>query len=70
MHLRPLPHRPQHLTPHHTQHRLEAELLDGQASVVAGLRGVLGITDDEWTVLGTADFLRAWAAQPGFRLVK
>ncbi|MFI6360030.1 DUF6368 family protein [Streptomyces sp. NPDC050743] len=48
----------------------KADLLDGQASVVAGLRGVLGITDDEWTVLGTAEFLRAWARQPGFRLVK
>ncbi|MFK0256161.1 DUF6368 family protein [Streptomyces sp. NPDC090445] len=22
------------------------------------------------TVVGTAEFLRAWAAQPGFRLVK
>ncbi|MFB7949340.1 DUF6368 family protein [Kitasatospora phosalacinea] len=48
----------------------KAELLDGQASVVAGLPGVLGITDDEWTVLGTAEFLRAWVGQPGFRLLK
>ncbi|MFE1319529.1 DUF6368 family protein [Kitasatospora phosalacinea] len=48
----------------------KAELLDGQASVVADLPGVLGITDDEWTVLGTAEFLRAWAGHPGFRLLK
>ncbi len=48
----------------------KAELLDGQASVVADLPGVLGVTDDEWTVLGTAEFLRAWIGQPGFRLLK
>ncbi|MGW7453820.1 DUF6368 family protein [Streptomyces sp. NPDC054787] len=47
----------------------KAELLDGQASVVAGLPGVLGIADD-WMALGTADFLRAWAAHPAFRLLK
>ncbi|MFI8243626.1 DUF6368 family protein [Streptomyces sp. NPDC085866] len=48
----------------------KAELLDGQRSVVAGLPGVLGIADEEWVVLGTAEFLRAWVGQPGFRLVK
>ncbi|MFH8498438.1 DUF6368 family protein [Streptomyces coeruleorubidus] len=48
----------------------KAELLDGQASVVAGLPGLLGIADDDWTVLGTADFLRAWVGHPAFRLVK
>ncbi|MFF2522616.1 DUF6368 family protein [Streptomyces liangshanensis] len=48
----------------------KADLLDGQASVVAGLPGVSGVTDDGWTVLGTAEFLRAWAAHPAFRLVK
>jgi hypothetical protein len=48
----------------------KAELLDGQASVVAGLPGVLGIADDDWTVLGTAEFLRAWVGHPAFRLVK
>ncbi|MEI5522337.1 DUF6368 family protein [Streptomyces brasiliscabiei] len=48
----------------------KAELLDGQASVVAGLPGVLGITDDDWTALGTAEFLRAWVRHPAFRLVK
>ncbi|MFF9000463.1 DUF6368 family protein [Streptomyces achromogenes] len=48
----------------------KAELLDGQASAVAGLPGVLGITDDDATALGTAEFLRAWAGHPDFRLVK
>lgn len=48
----------------------KAELLDGQAPVVAGLPGVLGITDDDWTALGTAEFLRAWVEHPAFRLVK
>ncbi|MFC8448952.1 DUF6368 family protein [Kitasatospora sp. NPDC057223] len=48
----------------------KAELLDGQAAVVAGLPGVLGIADDEWMVLGTAEFLRVWVGHPGFRLLK
>ncbi|MEV7675827.1 DUF6368 family protein [Streptomyces sp. NPDC088752] len=48
----------------------KAELLDGQVPVVAGLPGVLGIADDDWTVLGTAEFLRAWAGHPAFRLLK
>lgn len=48
----------------------KAELLDGQASVIAGLPGVWGITDDDWIALGTAEFLRAWVGQPAFRLVK
>ncbi|MGW1894024.1 DUF6368 family protein [Streptomyces sp. NPDC002004] len=48
----------------------KAELLEGQASVVAGLPGVLGIADDDWMALGTAEFLRAWVGQPAFRLVK
>ncbi|MFF8270686.1 DUF6368 family protein [Streptomyces sp. NPDC016562] len=47
----------------------KAELLDGQGPVVAGLPGVLGIADD-WMALGTAEFLRAWAAHPAFRLLK
>ncbi|MGW2951837.1 DUF6368 family protein [Streptomyces eurythermus] len=46
------------------------ELLDGQASVVAGLPGVRGITDDDWMALGSAEFLRAWVRHPAFRLVK
>jgi hypothetical protein len=48
----------------------KAELLDGQASVVAGLPGLLGIADHDWTALGTAEFLRAWVGHPAFRLVK
>ncbi|MET8975153.1 DUF6368 family protein [Streptomyces sp. NPDC004539] len=48
----------------------KAELLDGQASAVAGLPGLSSITDDGWTALGTAEFLRAWAEHPAFRLVK
>ncbi|MFE5829413.1 DUF6368 family protein [Streptomyces sp. NPDC056488] len=48
----------------------KAELLDGQVAVVAGLPGVSGIADDDWMVLGTAEFLRAWAEDPAFRLVK
>ncbi|MFJ6938981.1 DUF6368 family protein [Streptomyces sp. NPDC101132] len=47
-----------------------AELADGQAPLVAGLPGVLGVTDDGYQVLGTAEFLRAWSGRPGFRLVK
>jgi hypothetical protein len=46
------------------------ELLDGQASVVVGLPGVLGIADDDWMALGSAEFLRAWVGHPAFRLVK
>ncbi|MFE0455157.1 DUF6368 family protein [Streptomyces sp. NPDC058914] len=46
------------------------ELLDGQASVVAGLPGVLGIAGDDWMALGSAEFLRAWVGHPAFRLVK
>ncbi|MDX3661796.1 DUF6368 family protein [Streptomyces sp. ID05-26A] len=46
-----------------------AELLAGQ--VVTGLPGVLGVTAGTYpTALGTAEFLRAWVAQPGFRLLK
>lgn len=47
-----------------------AELLDGQVSIVAGLPGVWGIADDDGTVLGTAEFLRAGVGHPAFRLVK
>ncbi|MEV7152353.1 DUF6368 family protein [Streptomyces sp. NPDC093084] len=50
---------------------VKAELLEGQEAVVAGLPGVLGLTDAECPmVLGTAEFVRAWVDQPGFRLVK
>ncbi|MEO3826312.1 DUF6368 family protein [Actinomadura sp. B10D3] len=50
---------------------VKAELSEGQEAVVAGLPGALGLTGEEYPmVLGTAGFLRAWVAQPGFRLVK
>ena len=46
-----------------------AELLSGQAA--EGFPGVLGVTGDQPPVaLGTAEFLRAWIEQPGFRLLK
>ncbi|MFF6814982.1 DUF6368 family protein [Streptomyces sp. NPDC012403] len=45
-------------------------MLDGQVSVVAGLPGVLGIAEDDWTALGTAEFLRTWVGHPAFRLVE
>ena len=48
----------------------KAELLDEQVSVVADLPGVLGIVDDGRMALGSAEFLRAWAGHPAFRLVK
>ncbi|MFF9143089.1 DUF6368 family protein [Streptomyces albogriseolus] len=48
----------------------KAELLDGQASFIAGLPGVVGIADDDWMALGTAEFLRSWVGHPAFRLVK
>ncbi|GAA1113789.1 DUF6368 family protein [Kitasatospora arboriphila] len=48
-----------------------AELLDDQVAVVDGLPGVLAMTDGALpTVFGTAEFLRAWATQPAFRLLK
>ncbi|MGW1224341.1 DUF6368 family protein [Streptomyces sp. NPDC001478] len=50
---------------------VKAELANGQEAVIAGLPGVLGLTTEEFpVVLGTAGFLRAWAARPGFRLLK
>ncbi|MDA3643935.1 DUF6368 family protein [Saccharopolyspora indica] len=50
---------------------VSAELLDGQQPVVTGLPGVLGVVGEACpTVLGTAEFLRAWVGQPGFGLVK
>ncbi|MGW5639808.1 DUF6368 family protein [Streptomyces sp. NPDC003832] len=48
----------------------KAELPDAQVPVVSGLPGVLGAGDDDWAVLGSAGFLRAWAAHPSFRLLK
>ncbi|MEU6768231.1 DUF6368 family protein [Streptomyces sp. NPDC046853] len=48
-----------------------AELREDQVPVVAGLPGVLGTTTDPWVAAyGSAEFLRAWADAPGFRLLK
>ncbi|MET7365942.1 DUF6368 family protein [Streptomyces sp. NPDC005566] len=44
------------------------ELMDGQETVVADLPGVSGTAED-CMALGTADFVRAWAGHPAFRLV-
>jgi hypothetical protein len=50
---------------------VKAELLDGQAPLVTGLPGVLGITEGEYPMaLGAPGFLRAWAGRSGFRLLK
>lgn len=50
---------------------VKADLLEGQEAVVGGLPGVLGVTEEGYPmVFGTAEFLRAWVDQPGFRLVK
>jgi hypothetical protein len=50
---------------------VKAELPEGQEAVIAGLPGVLGLTDEKYPmVIGTAGFLRAWVAQPGFQLDK
>ncbi|MFI6444202.1 DUF6368 family protein [Kitasatospora sp. NPDC050543] len=47
------------------------ELPEDQVPLVAGLPGVLASsTHDRPTVIGTSRFLRAWAGQPGFRLLK
>ncbi|MFI1712668.1 DUF6368 family protein [Streptomyces litmocidini] len=45
-----------------------AELRYGQESSVAGFEGV--IATEPAMAYGSAGFLRAWAAQPAFRLVK
>ncbi|MGW4812304.1 DUF6368 family protein [Kitasatospora cineracea] len=47
-----------------------AELRPGQLPLVTGLPGLLALFDGDGAALGTADFLRAWAARPGFRLLK
>jgi hypothetical protein len=50
---------------------VKAELLEEQRAAVIGLPGVLGVVDTGYPMaLGTAQFLRAWIEQPGFRLVK
>ncbi|TPQ15672.1 DUF6368 family protein [Streptomyces sporangiiformans] len=48
-----------------------AELRDDQVPLVAGLPGTVATTTDPWPpAYGSAEFLRAWARQPGFRLLK
>ncbi|MEU6765514.1 DUF6368 family protein [Streptomyces sp. NPDC046853] len=48
-----------------------AELREDQAPIVAGLPGVLvTVTEPHEAAYGSARFLRAWAAAPGFRLLK
>ncbi|WP_328498827.1 DUF6368 family protein [Streptomyces sp. NBC_00414] len=48
-----------------------AELLEDQIPIVTGLPGVIATMTDPWpAAYGSADFLRAWARQPGFRLLK
>lgn len=48
-----------------------AELHEDQVPIVAGLPGIVATMKDPWpAAYGSAEFLRAWARQPGFRLVK
>ncbi|MFJ1975539.1 DUF6368 family protein, partial [Streptomyces sp. NPDC087903] len=48
-----------------------AELAADQVAAVAGLPGAIGVTPGSWpAAYGSAEFLRAWAEQPGFRLLK
>ncbi|WP_329134615.1 DUF6368 family protein [Streptomyces sp. NBC_01476] len=47
------------------------ELREDQVPVVAGLPGIVTTVIDPWlAAYGSADFLRAWVQQPGFRLLK
>jgi hypothetical protein len=48
-----------------------AGLPEDQVSVVTGLPGIVATTTAPWpAAYGSALFLRAWARQPGFRLLK
>jgi hypothetical protein len=48
-----------------------AELREEQMPIVAGLPGIVAAMTDPWAAAyGSAEFLRAWARQPGFRLLK
>ncbi|MEV0589677.1 DUF6368 family protein [Nonomuraea sp. NPDC050310] len=47
------------------------ELRADQVALVADLPGAVGRAEKPWAAVGaTAEFLRAWAARSGFRLVK
>ncbi|MER6160823.1 DUF6368 family protein [Streptomyces sp. NPDC001868] len=48
-----------------------AELGEDQVPTVTELPGIIAVTADPWpAAYGSAEFLRAWTEQPGFRLVK
>ncbi|QUW84420.1 hypothetical protein SMIR_39210 [Streptomyces mirabilis] len=48
-----------------------AELREDQVPIVVGLPGIVATVTDPWpAAYGSAEFLRAWAQQPGFRLLK
>ncbi|MET7899689.1 DUF6368 family protein [Streptomyces mirabilis] len=48
-----------------------AELREDQVPIAAGLPGVVATTTNPWpAAYGSAEFLRAWTEQPGFRLLK
>ncbi|MEW2127410.1 DUF6368 family protein [Streptomyces sp. NPDC007259] len=50
---------------------VNAELREDQVPMVAGLPGVIATTTGPWpAACGSAEFLRARAQQPGFRLLK
>jgi hypothetical protein len=50
---------------------VNAELREDQVPRVVGLPGVIATTTGPWpAAYGSAEFLRAWAQQPGFRLLK
>ena len=50
---------------------INAEVDEEQIELVRGLPGVIAVVDEPWEcALGTAEFLRGWAASEGFRLVK
>ncbi|MFF1847577.1 DUF6368 family protein [Streptomyces sp. NPDC058217] len=47
------------------------ELREDQVPIVDGLAGIVATMTDPWpAAYGSAEFLRAWARQPGFRLLK
>ncbi|MET9473367.1 DUF6368 family protein [Streptomyces sp. NPDC002917] len=50
---------------------VNVELGEDQLPIVADLPGVIATVTDPWpAAYGSAEFLRAWAQQPGFRLLK
>ncbi|MFJ9968342.1 DUF6368 family protein [Streptomyces avermitilis] len=50
---------------------VNAELREDQVPIVTDLPGLIATMTDPWpAAYGSAEFLRAWAQQPGFRLLK